>query len=96
MATAKKDLTNTWQAISAAGESGTCWLKTGVLNGGNGVVVDHSDSGVGSLNENKAREVFKPIGNHDSLILSADSAGDIFYAKCVDDGATAELAVDVI
>ena len=88
-----------WTAITAAGESGTCWLDE-EDDGAAGTVdvrVFHSDGGVPSAGDlTEAKKLYKPSGNDDVMLISADDALDIFYARCVTTGDTAIITVDVV
>lgn len=91
MATIKIDITDAWTPVSAAGESGTCWLRRFPKGA---IAIDHSDSGEGGLDEEKA---YYPARDKTNIIdITADNVGDIFYAKCLDTGDTAELIADVV
>lgn len=95
MAITKYTITGaTWTAISSAGESGTCWLN-GLINGGGKVVVNHSDAGTGGLDLTASYPVGDPSKNEDAVQLIADGTGDIFYARCTDPLASANLISDV-
>lgn len=92
MTTQKNEISDEWTAITSAGESGTCWMKKFTEYGP--MAIDHSDSGTGSLDLEKS---YYPKDSKTNIIdLTADSAGDIFYAKCLHAGATAEIVVDVV
>lgn len=87
-----------WTAISAAGESGTAWLDE--ENDGAAGQVDvriyHTNGGVpADAKITEAKRIYKPSGNDDVMILGADNATDIFYARCVNDGDTAIVSADV-
>ena len=87
-----------WTKITAAGESGTCWKKTG-----HPILVDHtdaeSDANLYLSNTNvtvaKAKRVPLDGDNDDVLVLPADNASDIFYALALEAGSNI-LAVDVV
>jgi hypothetical protein len=90
-------LTSTaWTAISTAGQSGSCWLdedgdgSTGSMN----VRVTHAASLPATSEFTKAKRVYKPSGNADVLILTADGTTDIFYAMCKD--GTAIISADMV
>lgn len=88
-----------WTKITAAGESGTCWRKTGGT-----IVVDHTDQEGGAtvaltsvnITVAKAKRVPLDSDDNDVLALPADSASDIFYALATNEDASNVLAVDVI
>lgn len=99
MATTAITLSKTvWKKITAAGESGTCWKKTGGQ-----VVVDHTDAESGATlllsNTNvtaaKSKRVPLDGDNVEALSLPADNVSDVFYALALD-GDSNILAVDVI
>lgn len=92
MTTEKIEVTDDWTAITGAGESGTCWLRKFPENGT--IAIDHSEAGTGALDEEKS--YYPKRSKTDIIDLSADSASDIFYAKCLDSGETAEIVSDVI
>ena len=101
MAITPKTITTTWQAITAAGESGSCWIVENLdLSGAGGasdVLIYHST--VAPVNDEKLTEskrLYKPIGNNDTLLIPADSALDIYYARCKTIGSTIKINVDVI
>lgn len=100
MATTAITLSSTvWKRITAAGESGTCWRKTG-----GAVVVDHTDGETADTlptsNTNvtvaKAKRVPQDVDNSDVLGLPADNLSDIFYALAVNEDASNILVADVI
>ena len=100
MATTAISLSSTvWTKITAAGESGTCWKKTG----GN-IVVDHTDQETAATlaltNANvtvaKSKRVPLDGDNNDVLGLPADNVDDIFYALAINNDASNILTVDVI
>ena len=74
--------TSTWTAISAAGNSGACWLKTG-----GGCYNDHSTSGSTACAISKSYFMLgeNDIGNTQEKIVNlvADSVADIFYAIAI-------------
>lgn len=99
MATTAITLSNlVWTKLTAAGESGTCWRKTGGQ-----VVVDHTDSEGGatvaltSVNITIAKSKRVPLDgdNNDVLALPADDGSDIFYGLSLT-GTTDKIVVDVI
>lgn len=100
MATIVKTLSSTvWTRITAAGESGTCWKKTGGT-----VVVDHTDSETAATlplsNTNvtiaKAKRVPVDADDNNVLALPADNASDIFYALADNKDASNILVADVL
>lgn len=99
MATIAKTLSTTvWTKITAAGESGTCWKKTG-----GAIVIDHTDQETAATlptsNTNvtvaKSKRVPLDRDNVNILGIPADNVDDIYYAIALDDGETNTLIVDV-
>ena len=90
--------TTVWTKITDAGESGTCWKKTGDT-----ILVDHTtlEGGATLLLTNvnvtvdKAKRVPLDGDSINVLNLPADNASDVFYALAVA-GTSNILAVDVI
>lgn len=90
--------TTVWTRITTAGQSGTCWKKTG-----NPILVSHTDAESAAtlplLNTNvtvdKAKRVLLDGDNNEVLNLPADNTSDIFYALALEGGSNV-LAVDVI
>jgi len=86
-----------WTAITTAGDSGTCWLdeQDDGAAGDVDVRIWHgsapSDSDV-----TKGKRVYKPRGNNDMMVIGADDASDIYYARCATPGATATISVDAL
>jgi len=100
MATTAITLSKTvWTRITAAGESGTCWKKTG----GN-IVVDHTDQETAAtlplsnvnVTVDKAKRVPLDENNDDVLAIPADNASDIYYALAINEDSSNILSVDVI
>lgn len=92
MATTAVALTSDWTAVTSAGESGSIWVH---LEPGRGfILLDHSDSGAGTLDNEKS--YFLPKNRKHITEISADNASDIYYAKCAVSGETATLVVDVV
>lgn len=92
-------LGNSWVAITSPGQSGTCWLDED--NDGAGGAVDvrivHSVSGVPDPGETtEGKRLYKPSRNDDLMIITADTALDVYYAKCANAEDTAILSADVI
>lgn len=87
-----------WTKITAAGESGTVWKKTGKP-----ILVDHTDAESAATlfltNTNvtvaKAKRVPLDGDNDNVLSIPADNASDIYYALALEGGSNI-LAVDVI
>jgi Zn-dependent metalloprotease len=87
-----------WTAISAAGESGSCWLdeENDGSKGHADVRITHSASGV--PNEaalEAAKKVYRSSGNDDVCLIGADSASDIWYARCKTTGDEVIINADV-
>ena len=102
MAITTKSITSVWQAITTAGQSGSAWCVEFLDLAGNAdqadVIVYHT-TGAAPVNDEKITEskrLFKPIKNDDVMLLSADNASDVFYARCRTSGATAKINVDVV
>ncbi len=100
MATTAITLSKTvWTKITAAGESGTCWKKTG-----GAIVIDHTDAEGGATlaltNANittaKAKRVPLDGDNVEVMAIPADSVSDVYYALAINNDASNILAVDVI
>lgn len=97
--TAYDILSTVWTRISAAGESGTCWKKTGGT-----IVVSHTASDgsatlpLTNLNVTVAKSKRVPLDgdNNDVLALPADDLSDVFYALATNEDTANVLAVDVI
>lgn len=99
MATVEHIIVNTvWTKITDAGESGTCWKKTG-----GAVVIDHTDSeGAATLplsntnvTKNSSKRVPLDKDDDDILSISADNVSDIYYALALNT-ASEKLVTDVI
>lgn len=99
MATSIIELSNTvWTKITAAGESGTCWKKTGGQ-----IVVDHTDQEsaetLPTSNTNvtvaKSKRVPLDEDNDNILNIPADNVSDIFYALSLSENIN-KITVDVI
>lgn len=88
-----------WTVITTAGQSGTCWLDDDNEQSGDkaDVRIWHT-SGVapGADEITKAKRVIRPSYNDDVLVITADSATDVFYARCKNAGESAILSVDVV
>ena len=82
-----------WVPISAAGESGTCWLQN-IPDKGQ-VVINHSNSGVPS--DSDVDESYFMVNNQNNIVeITADDAADIFYARCSVVGESAKIITDVV
>lgn len=99
MATAAIALSNlVWTKVSAAGESGTCWKKTGGV-----VVIDHTNAesaatlplSNSNVDVDKSKRVPLDEDNVEILLISADGVDDIYYALSLS-GLTDKIVVDVI
>ena len=99
MATEEITLSNTvWTKMTDAGESGTCWKKTGGT-----IVIDHTDQeGAATLplsNTNvtigKSKRVPLDEDNNSVLNIPADNSSDIYYALSLT-GDTDKITVDAI
>ena len=99
MATTEISLSATvWTRLTAAGESGTAWKKTGGQ-----VVVDHTDQEGGatvaltSVNITVAKSKRVPLDGDSNNVLGlpADNVSDIFYGLSLK-GTTDKIVVDVI
>lgn len=92
----------TWQAITAAGESGSAWMVENPDDNGKKVQADvyiyHTDgtAPTGDQKLTESKRLFTPKGNTDIMLLSADNASDIFYARCKTAGSEAKINVDVV
>lgn len=82
-----------WTAITAAGESGTCWVQKNPGDGG--VVINHIES-VDPSSLIISQSYFMPDNKRKITDIVSDSPTDIFYARCVNEGETAKVAVDVV
>jgi hypothetical protein len=100
MATEVVTVSNTvWTRITTAGQSGTCWKKTG-----NTILIDHTDQETAATlalsNTNvtvgKSKRVPLDEDNDNVLVIQADNIDDVFYAICLDAGETADIVADVI
>lgn len=96
----KKEITGTaFIAITTAGQSGSCWLghDDSDFEGTGDVRVYHADDGLPDVTKKaEGLRAYKPKGNGDVLLLSADNSSDIFYAICNDTDGKADLMVDVV
>ena len=84
MATTAITLSKTvWTKITAAGESGTCWKKTGDT-----IIIDHTDQEsdatlpLSNVNVTIAKSKRVPLdGDSNSVFhLPADNVNDVYYA----------------
>lgn len=82
-----------WTAISAAGESGTCWLQKKPDNGG--VVINHIEN-VDPSSLDIDESYFMPDNKREITDIVADGPTDIFYAMCINGDETAIIVVDLI
>ena len=86
-----------WTPVTTAGQSGSCWLdELGVnASGSMDVRIIHLSTGTPSIADfAKGKRVFRPIKNTDIMVFTADTLGDIYYAKC--NNGTATITVDAI
>jgi len=99
MTTIAKTLSKTvWTKITAAGESGTCWKKTGGQ-----IVIDHTDAetaatlALSNTNVTIAKSKRVPLDGDNGNVLNipADNVDDIYYALAIE-GDSNIIAVDVI
>ena len=98
MITTKK-ITDSWQAITSAGESGSVWVvetRDG-LKGKGDVLIYHSDSGMptGDQKIMQSKRLYRTDSNK-PMLISADNGSDIFYARCMTEGSTVKINVDVV
>jgi hypothetical protein len=87
----------TWTPISSAGQSGTCWLDE-QNDGAEGTVdvrIWHASVPTDD-DVTKGKRCYKPSGNDDMMIITADSGTDIYYARCANVNDKATISVDVI
>ena len=86
-----------WTPVTVAGKSGSCWLDEDGdgAKGSMDVRLFHGTSSV-SATITASKRVYKPAGNNDVLVFSADSSEDIFYARCKNELDTAILSVDAV
>ena len=85
-----------WTAITAAGESGTCWMDEDGDGGGEpDVRIIHTTGTPDSSQTTFGKRLYIPKNNTDIMLISADNSSDIFYARCVKTGATAKVSVDI-
>jgi hypothetical protein len=100
MAITKYSLTTSVTVISAAGESGICWMKEDQSDnvGQAEVYVYHTGGGAPSAATvyGNGKRLYKPLSNNDTLTISADDGSDIYYACCKNAGDQADIIVDVI
>ena len=91
-------LTTVWTKISDAGQSGTCWKKTGGT-----IVVDHTDQETAAtlplsnanVDIDKSKRAPLDEDNNNVLGIPADNTNDIYYALSLSAN-TESLVVDVI
>ncbi|RPI63105.1 MAG: hypothetical protein EHM48_02985 [Planctomycetaceae bacterium] len=86
-----------WTAISTAGQSGSCWMDDD--NGGTGtfaadVRILHAAAEPG-VATSVGKRVLRTKSNNDVLILDADGAWDIFFARAMP-GKPGLLSVDMV
>ncbi len=82
-----------WTAITAAGDSGSCWLNN---VSDKPIFVDHSKTALGvDCDLIKSRRVYFADNNTQHLSITADDTGDVWYAKCPVPTDISVLVVDV-
>jgi len=99
MITQKEIAYGSWTTLTTAGQDATCWLDedNDGAAGNVDVRIVHSDSGSPALSEaTKGKRVYKPAGNLDVMLLESDNSNDVYYATCIDEGATGLLSVDAV
>lgn len=86
-----------WTPISTVGQSGTAWLDED--NDGAGGAVDvrivHGASTPDPEETTEGKRLYRSSGNSDVMIITADNALDIYYAKCKNVDDTAILSADM-
>ena len=94
-------ITDTWQPITLAGQSGACWIVefcdlAGRL-GQSDVIIYHSAIAAPNGDEKilESKRLHVPNDNNQLLVISADKAEDVFYARCKTVGSQAKINVDV-
>lgn len=87
-----------WTAISAAGESGSCWLDEDDDGAGGqlDVRIYHAAAKPAVNLATEGKRCWKSNGNDDVMLISADNASDIYWAICINAGATAIVSADVV
>lgn len=111
MATETYELTTRiWRRITAAGESGTCWVTE--LQDNTSIKINHTvDGGADTIAaDGGAAEIAAGLDDHDdaypltfddgAISIPADNANDIYYALYIDNTPstvnTAKITADVI
>lgn len=98
MAITKYDITTTWQAISADGESGIAWIPQQSRVGFGKVLVYHTDgtapTGTEKMEESYLLDPTPESTPPSEVTLTADNASDQFYARTV--SGIQDLNVDVV
>lgn len=85
-----------WTAITAAGESGTCWVDEDGDGGGEpDVRIIHTTGTPDASHVTVGKRLYIPKNNTDIMLISADNSSDRFYARCVKTGTTAKVSVDI-
>jgi len=99
MITQKEIIYGAWTVLTTKGQNASCWMdessigESGTVN----VRIIHSDSGEPALTEAiKGKTIHKSRGNNDMMFFEADNSNDIYYATCIDEGATVTLSVDAV
>ena len=86
-----KTITDNWTAITSPGKSGTVWIAVKSEDGH--ILLNHSTDGINDFTNNNS---FSMINCPSTIVnIIADSATDIFYAKCLYN-THAILTVDVL
>ena len=81
-----------WTAITAAGQSGTLWLSEST--NAKKILIYHTTSG--TPNDTVMPDAYHmPLSRASILSITADSATDIYYARCLEEDGTATLVSDV-
>ena len=94
----QKAITGTaWTALTTAGQSCSCWLdeQDDGAAGKVDVRIFHNTSAPGDADVTKGKRLYKPLGNTDVTVFTADSISDVLYARCANAGDTATVSVDV-
>ncbi len=110
MATTTYELTtNIWRRITAAGESGTCWVTE--LSDSIAIKINHTTNPQGdTIPVGDAAETTAGLNDHDNAFplgfkdrameIPADDANDVYYALFIDNRPstpnTAKITADVI
>ena len=82
-----------WEAITTAGQNGTCWIWENIRGDG-AVLISHSDTGSPPAAQTGYR-LTTPVRNNQPLIIGADNDNDVYYARNMTAGARVKIQVDV-